>query len=423
MIWTGEGQHVFRPQKLPAYSVFLIFSCTMALMLSMLSTVSGVYQVEVAHLNPLQLVLVGTALEGATFVFEVPTGVVADVYSRRLSIIIGVITVGFGFLLWGAFSAFWTILVAQLIWGAGFTFISGASEAWVSDEVGSERSGNAFLRGAQAGQVGALAGIVLSVVFASIDLHLPLLLSGAGVLAIALFLFLFMPENGFAPLPAGDRGSWQRMGHTLTQGLRQVRGRPVLITILAIAAIYGAASEGYDRLNVALLLNDVHLPSLGRFDPVVWFAVISVGGILLSLIAAEVVRRNVDTNSHFAVAGLLSLINTVLIASIMLFALAGNFAIAVAAMWATQLLRRTNGPLKRVWINQNLEPSVRATVFSLASQADALGQITGGPLLGLIAAVVSVRAGIAIAALFLAPTLLLYARTLRRPAQHAVDIG
>jgi DHA3 family tetracycline resistance protein-like MFS transporter len=156
----------------------------------------------------------------------------------------------------------------------------------------------------------------------------------------------------------------------------------VMVTILLIAAIYGAASEGFDRLNVALLINNIGLPSFGRFDPVVWFAVISAGGLPFSLVASEIVRRRIDTTSHFAVAGYLSAINGLLIVTVIGFALAGNFAIAVAAMWATQLLRRTNAPLKSVWVNQSLEPSVRATVFSMASQADSLGQILGGPLWG-----------------------------------------
>ncbi len=90
-------------------------------------------------------------------------------------------------------------------------------------------------------------------------------------------------------------------------------------------------------MNVALLLNTIGLPSLGRFDPVIWFAVISIGGILLSLVAAEVVRRRMDTTDHFAVAGLLSASNALLIATVMLFALAGNFAVAISALWATQL--------------------------------------------------------------------------------------
>jgi len=196
-----------------------------ALCFAMLSTVSGVYAVKAAGLNPLQLVLVGTTLEASAFVLEIPTGVVADVYSRKLSVIIGYFLFGIGFVLWGASTRFATILLAQLIWGAGYTFISGAREAWIADELGEGRAGDAFLRGAQAGQIGAIAGIVASVALASVSLQLPLLLAGAGMLALGAALLPLMRETGFAPLPRGERTNWQRWSHTLLAGLRTVRGR------------------------------------------------------------------------------------------------------------------------------------------------------------------------------------------------------
>ena len=99
-------------------------------------TVNLIYQVQVAHLNPLQLVLVGTVLEGTSFLFEVPTGIVADVYSRRLSIIIGTFLLGVGLALQGVVPSFGVILLAQVIWGIGYTFTSGATEAWLTDEIG-----------------------------------------------------------------------------------------------------------------------------------------------------------------------------------------------------------------------------------------------------------------------------------------------
>ena len=61
-------------------------------------TVNMVFMVEVAGLDPLQMVLVGTVLEGWLFLFEIPTGVVADAVSRRLSVIIGHVMIGVGFL-------------------------------------------------------------------------------------------------------------------------------------------------------------------------------------------------------------------------------------------------------------------------------------------------------------------------------------
>ena len=113
------------------------------------ATVSAVYRITEVGLNPLQLILVGTVLETSAFLSEIPTGVVADVHSRRLSIIIGYFLIGVGFIVEGSFAIFGTILLAQVLWGIGFTFTSGAEEAWIADEVGEQGVGSIFLRGAQ----------------------------------------------------------------------------------------------------------------------------------------------------------------------------------------------------------------------------------------------------------------------------------
>ena len=140
--------------------MYLFSEFTVALLFSMIFTVDAVYQVSMVGLNALQLVLVGTTLEISAFVFEIPTGVVADVFSRRLSIIIGMFIMGLGFVVEGSFPFFVPILLAQVLWGLGYTFTSGATEAWIADEVGEERSGQAFLRAGQIGTIGSLIGIV-----------------------------------------------------------------------------------------------------------------------------------------------------------------------------------------------------------------------------------------------------------------------
>src|SRR5947208_7577421 len=146
-------------------------------------------------MNPLQLVLVGTVLEGTIFIFEVPTGVVADTYSRRLSVIIGTFLWGAGFLIEGAFPFFVTVLVSQVVMGLGYTFNSGASEAWIAGELGDENIGSAFLKSSQVGRVGAIAAIIASVGLASIQLNIPIVLAGVGWLALAIYEVIDMPET------------------------------------------------------------------------------------------------------------------------------------------------------------------------------------------------------------------------------------
>ena len=84
-----------------AYSVYLLFRFVCSLAVSMSTVLSIVYHLEVVQLDAFQLVLVGTVQETSCFLFEMPTGVVADLYSRRRSVLIGMFLYGLGFLMEG----------------------------------------------------------------------------------------------------------------------------------------------------------------------------------------------------------------------------------------------------------------------------------------------------------------------------------
>ncbi len=109
-------------QKRDAFVVFLILQGASSLLFALIFTVDMVYQVTVVDLNPLQLVLVGTLLEIIVFCFEVPTGIVADTYSRRLSVILGTVLLGFGFMIEGAVPRFEVVLFSQIFFDFSFTF-------------------------------------------------------------------------------------------------------------------------------------------------------------------------------------------------------------------------------------------------------------------------------------------------------------
>lgn len=401
---------------LTPYRFYLLIQGTSALFFATISTMTGVYLVTVAHFSPFELVLVGTVLETTAFLTQLPTGIVADVYSRRLSVIVGTALIGVGFMLEGALPLLATILRAQVIWGIGITFVDGAQEAWVADEVGTTELGQVYLRGAQVGQLGALAGIVLSVALATVRVSLPIVVGGGLYVLLAGAMILAMPERNFHRADATAQSAFREVRARSGAGLSAVRGRPVLITILAIGAIYGAATEAPDRLWEAHFLINVGLPHLDGISTVAWFGIITAVATLLSIGATEVARRRVNADSHGGAAQALLWIDGLLAAAIVAFGLAGGFVTAVTAYWSIRLLRRTHEPIFIAWVNQDLEPRVRATVLSLAGQADALGQIAGGPLLGLIGSLVSIPAALVTAGLTLTPAAALYARTLRHRA-------
>jgi len=117
-------------RRLPAVPVF--YGLEFALSMPTFVVVS-IYLVRDLHLSPLQLVLMGTAMEAAVFAFEVPTGVVADTYSRRLSLIVGFLGMGAAWALVGVVSEPWAVIVLWAVWGLAYTFTSGAYQAWIVD--------------------------------------------------------------------------------------------------------------------------------------------------------------------------------------------------------------------------------------------------------------------------------------------------
>ena len=394
--------------KLSAYKTYLLFSAITAMCFSLVATVMIVYHIETVHLNPLQLILVGTTLEVACFIFEIPTGIVADVYSRKLSIVIGGVLTGVGFILEGSISSFVFVLVAQIVWGLGSTFISGSLEAWIAEEEKNKDLDEIYIKGAQAGQIGAFIGIVLSTVIANFSVRLPIIVSGVLFIILALFLWLYMPENNFKPSAPGDLNTFKKMVYTFKSGLKIVKSKSIIMILLAVTLFYGLSSEGYDRLSNAHFLQDTTLPKLGNLSSVTWFGIFGILGMILSFIVMHFMAKNLKNEDNRKNGKLLLCINILYISSMLIFALTKNFSLMLIAYLATNTFRIINEPIFSAWLNGHIDDNSRATVISINGQMNSLGQILGGPIIGIIATNISVSIGIVCTSLLVAPVLVLY---------------
>jgi MFS transporter, DHA3 family, tetracycline resistance protein len=402
-------------RRMRAVPVYLAYMAIDGFFSHVMGVIFSVFLILRLDLGPFQLVLLGTVLEGSYLLFETPTGVVADTISRRTSIVIGVAGGGVGFVLLAVSHSFWMAVASQVIWGILATFQSGADVAWLTDEVGEEAARPLYLRGEQFAQVASLAGIVVGVALATIDLALPLFVSGAGLLALAGALWFVMPEEGFERRP---RAEGERLHHSLIatfkEGVAAMRSHPALMLILCTAALHGASTEGFDRLADFHILRDIGLPALGHFSPLWWFAILEGGAHAIGFAALVLVRRRATLEGHVAVARVLALIDVLLVVTVVVFALTGRFWVALAAIWIVGALRSVRDPVFNMWINQGLDPKTRATINSVGGQADAVGQAAGGPALGAIAGGLGVPVAIVVSAALQLPTLLLYRRAIRK---------
>jgi DHA3 family tetracycline resistance protein-like MFS transporter len=412
-----------------AATAYAIYSAGDGFLFRMIFTVYAFFTVLTLGLTPLQLVLLGTILEGTYLLCEIPTGVVADTISRRLSVVIGLVGSGLAFAVLGFSHSFAMAAVSQVLWGLFASFQSGADVAWLTDEVGEEASRPHYLRGTQIANVAALVGILVGVALATIDYRTPIIAAGFALVLFGIALYFLMPEEGFQPR-AREPGERVASGlvTTFKDGVRQVRAHHVLVLILGTAALHGASTEGFDRLADFHMLKDVGLPAIGNLDRVVWYALIDGVALILGIGGIAVLKRRTHLNGHAHVARILRWIDIALIASVVGFGLAGVFWLALLMMWGAFALRSVREPIFDAWVNQGLDPATRATINSMGSQSDAIGQAAGGPALGVIGNV-SVPAALVVSGLLRFPALLLYARAIKRgtvgtvaPAEEALEL-
>jgi MFS transporter, DHA3 family, tetracycline resistance protein len=376
--------------------------------------VMAVYLVQDLHLTPLQLVLMGTAMEGAVFLFEVPTGVLADTYSRRLSLIVGYLGMGAAWLTVAFVSTPWIVITLWAVWGLSYTFTSGAEEAWVADEIGADRTTQVFLRAARFGQAGAVVGLLLQVAVGTISLRAGIALGGAMTIVCGLACVLLMEEHGFKRRERDEsRSPFQAMRATASEGARYARAAPVILLLIAATVCMGASAEGFDRLKEAHFLRDVGLPWAGHVSPVVFFGALWLIGMANGFIGTTLLIRRVEKRGRAVVSTSLVACVAFELVAMLVFAFAWSPWVGIVGILGVFLGRNLAGPLYTIWLNEQItDSSVRATVFSIGGQGDAIGQAAGGPVLGVIGNLWGLRAALAAGAVAIVPALGLYGRAM-----------
>jgi MFS transporter, DHA3 family, tetracycline resistance protein len=401
-----ENTPMAQQRRADAFLVYIVLNIVASLGTGVVWTVSMVYQIEVVKMTPFELILVGTMMEVVAFFGQIPTGVLADLYSRRLAVVIGYLLMSLSYLLQALFPSFSIMLLSQIPLSTGMVFVSGAEEAWISSEIGKECVGQVFLRATQWGGAGSLMAVPLSLFLANrFQLSTAILVGAIILLALSLGLAFWMPENHFSPTPREDRSSWQMFGQQMCAGGRAVLANSMLLCMMGITLFWGLASEGFDRLNTDHFLQDFTLPHFWGMSPVTVIGLIGVTSTLLTLAATELVKRTVDTSQPQVVLHTLLGMQIVLMGEIVLFGLAGNFALALLGFLGATMVRSVRIPLFNTWMIHITDPGQRATIFSFNGMADPIGQTVGGPIVGVVSVRLSLRAAMVAVSLIMSPAL------------------
>jgi DHA3 family tetracycline resistance protein-like MFS transporter len=374
--------------------------------------VLAVYFVRVVHMSPLQLVLTGTVMEATVFVFEVPTGAFADTFGRKRSLIVAFLLQGAAIVIVGAVPNFWVIAAAWVLWGFGWTFESGTWEAWLADEIGVDRLPGVLIRATRVGYASGIVGLLVGVGIATWNIQAAVIFGGVVTVAMGVACIFVMPETGWTRKPVAERLSAPReLAATVSAAVRFVRAQPVLLLLIGATVVAGASSEAFDRLWEAHFIRDVGLPRVASLDPIVWFGLFGILISVIGLVVSSLVIKRFENASSPLLARSLLWLTTVLTIALVAFGLARSLALALCALLVAQAARSLLAPVYMAWLNRQItDSSVRATVISIAGQADAIGQAGGGPGLGAIGNAFGLRAALVAGGLVLAPAVALYGR-------------
>ena len=365
------------------------------------------------ELSPFQLVALGTVMELSILTMEIPTGVVADVYSRKWSIVVSFLVMGSAFAMSGLVEPYWLLIVSQVLIGFGNTFETGAETAWITSEVGSAAAvEGVILRRARLELVASVVGIVgFSALAAVTSLTFSLVTIGLIFAGWGFALAVLMGETNFV---RSDGDGWTEFVGMLKSGFGQTKRVKSLRFLVLALFCFGLAKEAIDRLDVQRLV-DVGLPS--DIDEVVVIGALTAVKLLLaSLLLLVATRRAAGRGVVPALALLLagSGLAIVLLAHVDLLVIAGLGLILQGGFgFAIE-------PLVTTWTNTFAADESRATVHSFMGQAEAFGEILGGLALGVVAELWSIPTAMTISVLLM---LAGAATALRARATWSADVA
>ena len=317
--------------------------------------------------------------------FEVPTGVVADTRGRRFSFMLGAATLLGATLLylvmWNLHAPLWGWAVASILLGLGFTFFSGATEAWLVDALratgfsGDLESvfGRAQVVGGGAMLVGSVAGGVIAQLT---DLGVPYIVRAAMLGLTLVVAWFFMRDLGFTP----DRSaSPVRAVRTVLNGAIDggLRNRPVRWLMVAAPFTVGVGFYAFYAFQPYLLelYGDPNAYSIAGLAAAIFAGAQMLGGFIVPW-----ARRLFTRRTHAIILGLA--------AGVVLLAwngLTGSFVLALALLTVWSVIAAIEMPMRQAFINGLIPSQQRATVLSFDSLMGSAGGVVAQPALGRVA--------------------------------------
>ena len=330
-----------------------------------------------AGLDIFEVMMTNAAFTLGNVLFEIPTGVVADTLGRRVSLLLCLATLFGTTLLYVAIArfgwGFWPFAGVSVLLGLGYTFYTGAVDAWLVDALKAtgytQPLEPVFARGQMAFGAAMLAGTLGGGLLGQVDLALPYLVRAAIVVPLFALAWRAMPEPGFTRRALSLDRVPAEMRRVFVEGMRYGLHhpvvRPVMLGSLVSVSFMIFGFYSWQRYFLDLLGHEA-----------VW-----VAGVIAALTSLTLIVGNALVTP---LARLLGTRTAMLMASVVVQAVAivlcgllRNFYVVVALYLVYGIALGVMLPVKQGYLNAHIPSAQRATIISLDSCFANVGGVAG----------------------------------------------
>jgi MFS family permease len=376
-----------------------------------------------AGLSFFEVFVANAAFSAGMVVFEIPTGVIADTLGRRVSFLLSVSVLGVTTLMYVALAQVEAGVVAFALvsvgMGLGFTFYSGAMEAWLVDALAATGYrgllDRVFARGQQITGAAMLVGTVGGGLLGQIDLSLPYLVRSALLAAVFVVAYAVMHDIGFAPRRVSAHELPGEVARNARAGVEfGWRQRPLRLLMLA-----GLAQGAF--LMWGFYASQPYLLELLESDAI-WIAGLVAAGVALATMAGNQVVR-VASRYCGRRTTLLLAAGALETGAAVVLGLTGSFWVALPALFLVMGGMGVTSPVRSAYLHQVVPSEQRATVVSFDSMVSNVGGMGGQVGLGALGEARSVGAAFVAGGLVTGLALPLLARLRRLGGSADLIVG
>lgn len=391
-----------KPKSIQSIYLYLVLGNTLAA--SFIWGINTIFLLD-AGLSNFEAFMANAFFTAGMVVFEVPTGIIADTFGRRTSYLLGAFTLATSTLLylfmWQIHGPFWGWAVSSVLLGLGFTFFSGALEAWLVDALHATNFKGSldgvFAKAQMVGGAAMLTGSIAGGVIAQFtNLGIPYILRTLVLFANFATAFFLMKDLGFTPRKTGN--PLNEMSKIFKSSVHYGLGNPPVRWIMLAAPFITGVS-----FYVFYALQPFLLKLYG--DEKAY----SIAGLVAALVACAQMAGGFIAPHIWKFFGkrtsVLLLGTFIAVVALFLVSITYNFWLVLVLVFLWGLTFAALMPIRQAYINGIIPSAQRATVLSFDSLMGSSGGIFVQPILGKVADLWSYPASYAGAALFQAAAL------------------